>query len=185
MKLLLRITVVLVVLAAGLFWFSTMLPSKIDVRQSIVIGAKPAQIFPYLNNPTDWKNWTAWNKNYDPSVIYMYGGPQSGVGARQNWSGDITGNWQMVFTESIAPDSLAYELTQQNNPVITNGSFMLEQKGDSTQVTWQQTTPLDDNAVALYKGAWQKIKTEKEILTGLQNLQTLVTSTTKANAAKK
>ncbi|MEJ8756684.1 SRPBCC family protein [Pontibacter sp. H259] len=185
MKLLLKIFVALVVLAAGLFWFSTTLPSTIDIKQQIVIKAEPEQIFPYLNNPTDWKNWTAWNKTYDPSVIYMYGGPQRGVGARQNWSGDITGNWQMVFTQSTEPDSLSYELKQQDSPVKTIGSFILEEKGDSTQVTWLQTTPLENNIIALYKGAWQRSKTEKELMTGLQNLQNLVISTTKANASKK
>lgn len=185
MKLLLRLSVVLVVLAAGLFWFSSTLPKEIKVRQSIVIKAKPEQIFPYLNNPTDWKDWTVWNKTYDPSLIYMYGGQHRGVGARQSWSGDITGNWQMVLTQSVEPDSLGYELKQEGSDFTTTGNFILEENKEGTLVTWLQTTPLEDSPLALYKGAWQQSKTEEELQQGLQNLQTLVASTTKTNASKK
>ncbi|MBC5773542.1 SRPBCC family protein [Pontibacter sp. KCTC 32443] len=183
MKLLLRMSVVLVMLAAGLFWFSTTLPGEIKIRQSIKINATPEQIFPYLNNPTDWKNWSAWNKNYDPTVIYMYGGPHRGVGARQSWIGDKTGNWQMVLTQSVAPDSLGYVLTEQGKSVRTIGSFILEEQENGTLVTWQQTTPLEDNPLALYKGVWQKNKTEEELQQGLQNLQTLLATTLNTNAS--
>ena len=185
MKLLLRITIVLVVLAAGLFWFSTTLPREINIKHSVLIKASPDQVFAYLNNPTDWKNWSVWNKAYDPSMIYMYGGPQRGVGARQSWSGDINGNWQMIFTQSIEPDSLGYELTQQGSPFKTKGNFILEKAASGTKVTWIQTTPLEDSPLAVYKGKWLQSKTEKELQQSLANLQTLLSATTNASASKK
>lgn len=184
MKLLIRISVALAMLLAGFFGISMLLPKQGIIKQSILIAASPEQVFPLLNSPADWKRWSAWSKTYDPTLIYMYGGPLSGEGARQNWSGDKTGNWQMVFTGSTAPDSLAYELKQVGQTIKTTGCFTLHKTENGTLVTWQQTTPIQDNAMALYKGAWQNYKTEQEILLGLNNLQKLI-SDTKQNTAKK
>jgi uncharacterized protein YndB with AHSA1/START domain len=185
MKLLLRITIVLVVLAAGLFWFSTTLPREIKIKQRVLIKASPDQVFPYLNNPTDWKNWSVWNKTYDPSMIYMYGGPQRGLGARQSWSGDVIGNWQMIFTQSVEPDSLSYELTQEGSPFKTKGNFILQKSAGGTLVTWLQTTPLEDRPLAVYKGKWLQSKKEEELQQSLVNLQALLTATTKTSASKR
>ena len=184
MKLLYGITAALVVLAAGLFGFSYFLPKQAVVKQTMLVNASPNQVFPFINNTTNWKRWCAWNKNYDSSLIYMYGGPVSGVGARQNWNGDKTGNWHMVFTVSAVNDSLTYELRQDGQPAKSNGSFTLEKTEKGTLVTWQQTTPLEDNLLDLYKGAYQNYKTEKQIQEGLANLQALILDT-KNNTAKK
>ncbi|HEY4651870.1 MAG TPA: SRPBCC family protein [Pontibacter sp.] len=185
MKLLLKICLALAVVAAlGLVGFSYFLPRQVVVRQSIRINASPDKVFPYINNPADWKRWSAWNKTYDPTLIYMYGGPLSGEGARQSWSGDKTGNWQMVFTQSTAPDSLSYELKQPGQTIVTKGTFTLEKTATGTQLTWQQLTPVEDNLLALYKGAWQHYKTEQQVQQGLQNLSTLLHDTSQTTAKK-
>lgn len=184
MKLLYAMAVALVVLAAGLFGYATLLPRQAFVKQTILVNASPDQVFPYINNPTNWKQWCAWNKKHDPSLIYMYGGPVSGVGARQNWNGDKTGNWHMVFTESTENDRLAYELKQAGQTAKTTGSFTLEESENGTLVTWQQTTPLEDNILDLYKGAYHNYKTEEQILEGLTNLQALIQDTRNTTAKK-
>ncbi|MER2999596.1 SRPBCC family protein [Pontibacter populi] len=184
MKLLLRFAVVLVVLAACFFGGATLLPKQMEVRQTIVIDATPEHVFPYLNNTTDWKRWCAWNTTNDPSLIYLYGGPMSGAGARQNWNGDKFGNWHMLFTQSTAPDSLNYELKQEGQTIKSTGSVVLKETEKGTIITWRQTTPLEDSPLALYKGAWQNYKTEQEIHESLTNLQTLMTDN-KQNTAKK
>ncbi|WP_162426478.1 SRPBCC family protein [Pontibacter pudoricolor] len=184
MKLLLRFAVMLMVLAAIIFGGATLLPDQIEVKQTIVINATPDQVFPYLNNTSNWKRWSAWNMTNDPSLIYLYGGPVSGAGARQNWNGDKVGNWHMLFTQSTAPDSLTYELKQEGQTIKSIGSFVLQKTDAGTMVTWSQTTPLEDNPLALYKGAWQNYRTEQQILESLANLKSLVTDT-QLNTAKK
>ncbi|MBB6610377.1 SRPBCC family protein [Pontibacter sp. Tf4] len=185
MKLLLKICLALVVvLVIGVVGFSFILPRQIMVTKSVSIDAKPEKVFPYLNNPADWKRWSAWNKTYDPSLIYMYGGPLSGKGARQGWSGDKTGNWQMVFTNATAPDSLTYDLKETGTTIVAKGVITLQQTGDSTLVTWHQSMPLEDNMLALYEGLWKQHRTEQEVQQGLENLKTLI-SDTKHNTAKK
>lgn len=185
MKLLLKIcAVLLAVLAVGVIGVSYKLPREAVIKQSILINASPDKIFPLLNNPTEWKRWSAWNTTYDPTLIYMYGGPLSGAGARQSWSGDKTGTWQMVFTNSAAPDSLAYDLKQQGQTIITKGTFILQKTDNGTLVTWQQTTPIEDNILALYKGVWLTYKSDKELKMGLSNLNALVTDTKHTTAKK-
>lgn len=185
MKLLLKICVgVCATTAVGLVLLSYKLPRQAVVKQSIELDVAPDKVFPYLNNPTDWKRWTAWNKEYDPSVIYMYGGPLTGAGARQSWSGDKTGNWQMVFTNATAPDSLTYDLKETGKTIVAKGAFILEPTAAGTKLTWRQTTPVEDNMLALYKAVWQNYRTEQQVQQGLQNLKTLI-SDTKRNTAKK
>lgn len=185
MKLLLKIcAVLLAVVAIGVIGVSYKLPRQAVVKQSVVIAASPDRIFPLLNNPTEWKRWSAWNNTYDPTLIHMYGGPLSGTGARQSWSGDKTGTWQMVFTASAAPDSLTYELKQQGQTIVTKGAFTLQLADNGTLVTWQQTTPLQDDILSLYKGVWFNYKTQKEVQQALSNLNALITDT-KHNTAKK
>lgn len=185
MKLLLKICIAcMVVLAIGLVGFSYTLPRQALVLQHITIPASPEQVFPYLNNPTDWKRWSAWNKTYDPTLIYMYGGPLTGVGARQSWSGDKTGNWQMVFTHSAAPDSLRYDLKEPGTAIVTKGMFTLVKTAEGTQLTWQQVTPVEDNILALYKSVWHNYKTRQQVQQGLANLKSLI-GDTNHNTAKK
>lgn len=185
MKLLLKICVaVCAVIAVALIGLSYKLPRQAFVSQSIELDAAPDKVFPYLNNPTDWPRWSPWNKTYDPSVIYLYGGPLTGTGARQSWNGDKTGNWQMVFTNASAPDSLTYDLKEAGKATVTKGVFILELTATGTKLTWQQTTPVEDTMLELYKAAWQNYKTEQQVQQGLQNLKALV-SDTKQNTAKR
>lgn len=177
MKLLFKIFGVLMLLSGSLYVYAHFLPKQISAIQTITINARPDQIFTFINNPTNWTHWSPWSKTYDPSLIHLYGGPLSGAGARHNWQGDVTGNWQMVFTQSAEPDSLAYELRQDEDSIVSTGSFKLTPTAAGTEVTWKQTKPLVDNPLALYLGAWQNYKLEQDFKKGLTNLQTLFTET--------
>jgi uncharacterized protein YndB with AHSA1/START domain len=184
MKLLFKILGVLLLLVSGLYVFGYFLPKQIKVKHTRTINARPDLVFPLINNPTNWARWSPWSKTYDPSLIHLYGGPVSGVGARHNWYGDLAGNWQMVFTQSTEPDSLTYELKQSQESGTATGSFKLIATKTGTEVTWQHIKPLEDNPVALYKGAWQNYKLEQDFKTGLNNLQVLLQGT-QHNTAKK
>jgi uncharacterized protein YndB with AHSA1/START domain len=103
------VLVSLLVAATAVYFGSFLLPDSYEVSKSIVVKAKPEQVFPYLNNPTQWEKWNAWNREYDPTMIRLYGGPMTGKGASQQWNGDKVGMVQMHFTESTPPSQLYYK----------------------------------------------------------------------------
>ncbi len=184
MKLILSIGAGLGLLVALLAGGSQLLPKSAVVEQSVYLEATPEQVFPLLNNPTNWKKWNAWNKTYDPSMIEMYGGPEYGIGAKQSWNGDKTGNWRMLFVLSSAPDTLQYELVKEGDTTRSEGTLTLQATGQGTTLTWHQHTPVIDKPLDLYLAAWQNYKTEQHISQGLANLQLLVNNNRNQTAKK-
>jgi len=184
MKLTIKIALVLLVLAVAALGVSYQLPKQCVAEKSIVVKAKPDQVYMYLENPTEWIRWSAWNKAYDPTMIQLYGGPMRGSGARLTWNGDRIGSKQMVFTESQGPSQLLYEVTYSNQLHKTTGSFELEETKNGTLVRWREQTELNNSPVDLVKGAWQRYRTDIEMEQGLLGLKTLVLQNSKRRATR-
>lgn len=173
MKASLIVLVSLLVASAAVYFGSFLLPGSYEVSRAIVIKAEPEQVFPYLNNPTQWEKWNAWNKAYDPSMIRLYGGPMAGKGASQQWHGDKLGMVQMHFTESTPPSQLYYKQLTKGDPFETIGIFSLEPVEAGTKVVWHQKARLADGPYERYKGFFRKLRTEQEAEQSLLALQTL------------
>lgn len=173
MKALLFVLVSLLVAAAAVYLGSFLLPASFEVSRSITVDAKAEQVFPYINNPTEWEKWNAWNKAYDPSMIRLYGGPMSGQGASQEWNGDKVGMVRMQFTESTPPSQLYYKQQTKGELHETIGIFSLEPAGEGTRVVWLQKSNLDNSTLGKYKGLFKKLKVEQEAEQGLMALKAL------------
>jgi uncharacterized protein YndB with AHSA1/START domain len=163
----------LLVAVAAAYAGSFLLPEACQVYRAVVVDATPEQVFPYLNNPTEWEKWNAWNEEYDPTMIRLYGGPMAGKGAYQQWNGDKVGHVQMHFTESVPPSQLYYRQQTKGETHETIGIFSLEKVPDGTRVVWQQRTELDDTALARYIGFLKKLRIEEEAEQSLLALKTL------------
>ncbi len=173
----------LLVVAASLCAMSYLLPATCVAEHSIVLATPPERIFPYLNNPSQWENWSAWSKDSDPTLFHMYGGAWAGPGARHSWNGEKIGRGQRIFKMAEAPLLLQYEQIMAGETDTTIGYFRLEKLEDSTRVTWQETTPLADNPIARCKGAWKKYRSEEEIKKGLAGLKSLLEGNPKKTKA--
>ena len=167
------VLVSLLVATAAVFLGSFLLPYSYEVRREIIINATPDKVFPYLNNPTKWEEWNAWNKTYDPTMIRLYGGPLSGKGAYQELNGDRVGLVKVHFTESTPPNQLYYKQLTKGEVFETIGIFSLEPTENGTQVVWQQRTQLADDLYNKYRGLFNKLKTEHETEQSLLSLKAL------------
>ena len=179
MKASLIVLVSLLFASASVVFGSFLLPDSSEVRRSIVINAKPEQVFPYLNNPTEWEKWNAWNKDYDPTMIRLYGGPLSGKGAYQEWNGDKVGMVKVHFTVSTPPSELYYKQLSKGEEFETIGIFSLEPLDDGTRVVWHQKTRVADDLYNRYRGFFKKLKTEAEAEQSLLSLKTILEPTPK------
>ncbi|GAB3195719.1 uncharacterized protein YndB with AHSA1/START domain [Pontibacter aydingkolensis] len=175
MRLLKIVILAIMLLAVALFGASYQMPLQIEVEQSIVLDAKPEQVYTLLENPAEWEQWNAVNTTADPSMIRMYSGPMSGSGARMEWSGDKVGTGVVVFTESIIPNRLTYRQSDKSSSDTTNGIFTLEQVEDGhTKLHWRQTATVKDEPIARLFGAWQKYKKQEELDKGLSGLKSIL-----------
>lgn len=184
MKLTIKMLLALLVLVGAAVGMTYKLPKQCIAEKSIVVRASADQVFAYLENPTEWQRWSAWNKAYDPTMIQLFGGPMRGSGARITWNGDKIGRKFMVFTNSLSPSQLVYEVTHDEQEHKTQGSFELKETKQGTLVHWKEQTMLHDSPIDLIKGAWKQYKSDTEMEQGLLGLKTLVQQNSKKSATR-
>ncbi|MBF8962431.1 SRPBCC family protein [Pontibacter sp. FD36] len=182
MKAPLIVLVSLLIASAAVYLGSFLLPDSYEVRRSIVVNARPEQVFTYLNNPTEWEKWNAWNKAYDPTMIRLYGGPLTGKGAYQEWNGDKVGMVKVHFTDSTPPTELYYKQLTKGEDFETIGIFSLEPLEEGTRVVWQQRSKVAGDPYNKYRGFFKKLKTEQETEQSLLSLKALFDPVAKAES---
>lgn len=129
-KLFLFVVVIAVVVAAG----SQLLPSNYRVERSLIIRTKAENVFPLINNVKRWPEWSAWNTEMDPTLVYSYEGPEAGVGAVSKWEGKKAGQGMMTLTESDPAKGIKYELSFEHGRYVSQGWVSLLPAGTDTKV---------------------------------------------------
>ncbi len=183
MKLIWKLVLPLPALAAALYAVSSQLPAQMQATHSVVVGLSPEQVYPYLNNPMQWPKWSALNKAADPTIIYLFGGPVTGTGARLQWSSDKLGNGSLKLT-TTSPTAVAYVQRESSLADSVFGEFILVQDSAGTSITWRQTSALGTSPVAKLTGVYKQYKKQQEVEQGLLGLQTLLTQHSKSSALK-
>lgn len=184
MKLLIISLLSLLVFLAALAGASYLLPTHLEVQQSIVLDAPPAEVYKHLDNPVEWEKWTVVNKQTDLSMIYLYGGPMVGKGARMQWSGDKVGNGHVLFTESISPSALYYLESAGHDTSKLEGSFTLAEVTGGTELVWRQQAAFGEHPWDRVNCLLQTYKKKEEAEKGLLGLKTLLSINSKKKALK-
>ncbi|MSU58605.1 MAG: hypothetical protein EXS35_10585 [Pedosphaera sp.] len=136
MKTLKKILLVLGVIVLALVVISQFLPSTYHIERSVVIAAKPAAIHPWINELKKWPEWSAWTAAKDPTLIYNYDGPESGVGAISKWEAKKMGQGQMKVIESDPAKGAKFDVAIEHGKFSFTGTFTFEPAGDNTKITW-------------------------------------------------
>jgi len=163
--------VVLVGIAvAGAF----LLPRNVHVRRSIEIAAPAEVIFPLINSPRQFNEWSPWAR-LDPNIKTTYSGPESGVGAKMEWQSD---------DKNVGSGTSEITASRTNKMVRTSMDFgdmgaaeaffiIQKPKDDKTTVIWGFNTDLGMNPIARYMGLMFDGWIGKDYETGLANLKQL------------
>jgi hypothetical protein len=152
MKILKKILLVLVGLIVLIAVVGLFLPSKYHVERSIVIQAKPAAIFPWINNLKKWNEWSPWTKEKDPTLVYSFDGPEEGPGAISKWEGKKFGDGSMRITESGETSGAKYALSFNRGKYLSTGTMAFEPQGEATQVRWSTDGDMGGNPLNRYFG---------------------------------
>src|SRR5215813_523184 len=71
----------------GLLVYAATFPDSFQVQRSQRINASPETIFPLINNLRGMNTWNPFSEA-DPEIKITYTGPESGKGARYEWTGN-------------------------------------------------------------------------------------------------
>ncbi|MFZ6871643.1 SRPBCC family protein [Undibacterium sp. Di27W] len=127
--------IVLLLLIAFILFVATR-PDDFRIERSLILQARPEQIFPLINDFHEWEAWSPWEKA-DPAVQRIYSGAAQGQGAIYAWKGNKDlGEGKMEILETRPHDYLRLQInffkpfTAQNTI-----EFRLEEKEGHTVVS--------------------------------------------------
>jgi effector-binding domain-containing protein len=99
-------------------------------------------VFTLLNGYRSFTAWSPWAAR-DPDTQYQYSGPDSGVGARMDWSGDprlVGKGWQRI--SASVPNSLIRAQLDFDQQGEAETYFTIAEEGDGVLLTWGFDTDL-------------------------------------------
>jgi len=121
----------------GILVYAATLSNTFQVQRSLRINASPEKIYPLINNMRGMNTWNPFAEA-DPEIKITYSGPESGKGARYDWTGNSkVGDGNIEITDASAPNRVTLQLNmlkplEAHNTVV----FTLVPNGDGTDVNW-------------------------------------------------
>jgi len=176
MRVLRRISILVVVGAAILATVTYILPREVTVERSVAIGAPPEAIFPHVNSLQATEAWSPWLER-DPEVKLVYSGPDFGVGNRMAWESEHpqVGSGTQEITASVQNSQVRTAL-DFGAMGTARASFDLEPDGAVTELTWGFVTDTGMNPVARWMGLMMDRWVGADYEAGLSRLKELVES---------
>jgi hypothetical protein len=128
----------------ALLVYAATFPDIFQVQRTQRINASADKIFPLINNMHGMNTWNPFAEA-DPDIKITYTGPDSGKGARYEWTGNSkVGQGSIEIIDVATPSRVALRLDivkplEGHNTVV----FTLAPKGagtdEGTDVTWAMT----------------------------------------------
>lgn len=150
-------------------------PNEWTIQRQEAIPGAPAKVFPYVDNPHKFNEWSPWAK-LDPAIKLTYDGPASGSGANCSWEGNgKVGVGKMTIIESRANDLVRYRFDfYKPLKCMNTHEFVLKAEGSQTIVTWSSTgnAPFIFKLMLVFASADKMMGDNFE--QGLANLKALV-----------
>lgn len=105
-----RLIIAIFVVIVGFVLYASTRANTFRVERSINIKATPGKIFSFLNNLREGEKWSPWAE-LDPNMQKTFSGPDEGIGATHEWSGNKQiGSGKMVIVESVPNEKVVVTL---------------------------------------------------------------------------
>jgi len=146
-KVLLAILLIPILLIVASFF----LPSSYHVQREKVIHAPAEAIYPWLSQLKKWPDWTVWNTNSDPTLVYSYPGATEGTGAEMTWTAR-SGKGSLKLSSADARTGVKYELNFEEGKFLSSGGVTMTPEGNATRVAFSNEGNFGKNPVRRYMG---------------------------------
>jgi uncharacterized protein YndB with AHSA1/START domain len=152
MRILRNVVIAVAVLLVLVLAVAFFLPATFSVQRSAVIAAPAEQVYARFATPRTWATWSAWTIQADPTLVYTYAGPDSGVGAIMRFTAQKMGNGELRIVEAVPAQVVSYELRMTGSDMVVRGRVAFEAAPGGTKVTWHDTGDLGGNVLLRYLG---------------------------------
>ncbi len=161
----------LLVIVLGFVVPQFFIPKAYAMDRGMDVNAAPAAAHATITNLPTWQEWSAWNKERDPSLEYTYSGTPGTVGHRMDWTSTKDGNGALELT-SVAPDRIEYTMEMEGwDPSF--GAFVLTPSGTSAvNIRWEMNGEMTGMPVKRYFGLMMDNLVGPMFEQGLQGLKT-------------
>jgi hypothetical protein len=130
-----------------------LLPREVTVERATGIDKPADAVFPWIANLKTWPDWTVWNQQEDPSLVYTYSGADSGRGASMSWTAKKMGSGSLTITDAAPGRYIRYTLRMQHRTMVVRGNIEIEPAGGgATLVQWFDTVDFGRNPLVRYMG---------------------------------
>ncbi|MEM7309635.1 MAG: SRPBCC family protein [Planctomycetota bacterium] len=141
-KFLIGCGVLVLLLVVGLVVLGFVLPTEWSLERTVVINAPPAEVHTQLIDLRTWEDWSAWNREADPTCEWDYTG-EPGTGMSMEWQGDTHGHGRMTITSADPASGFTYDLEFLDFDSTATGNFSYAPEGSGTKVTWYTEGDMD------------------------------------------
>jgi hypothetical protein len=113
--------------------------SRFEISRSTHVQADPARLRALIEDFREWTKWSPW-EDVDPALQRSYTGPEKGVGAHYEWSGNRKAGQGAMEITAVTPERIEVLLTFVKPWKATNQvAFELVPAAGGTEVTWRMT----------------------------------------------
>ena len=169
-----RILTLLVVIILALVLVSFLLPRDVKVARSIEIDAPAAEVFAKVNGLKAGADWSPLLSR-DPEVNLQYLGPDTGVGAKLEWSSEHpqVGIGKQEIVESIENQNVVTALDFGGQGTALAAFNLVEADGKTT-ITWYLEADMSISPIGRYMGLMMDKWVGGDYEVGLSNLKAMI-----------
>ena len=175
---LLEILISLAIVAALFLIVGVVLPSSRHLSEEIETNRKMTIVYDTLNTPRRLKDWNPL-AFHDPAMQWEFSGPDSGVGARADYSSNVpqigSGSWEITASEP--GKRIDYAITDPKRGHDKRSSFLLQPTGrNNRNVKITQTYDVDYgwNLLGRYAGLYVERSVGDDVQFGLGKLTNML-----------
>ncbi len=150
-----------------------LLPSKYHVERNTFIMANKLTIYDLTSHFQKWDLWAPWTQKIDSTAKFELVGPDGEVGTKRIWDGKILRDGEMVLTQLIPGELVAYNLSFHKGDYKSKGKLTIEALGDSCKVSWIDDGDLGYNPISRYMGLFMGKMMNPDFDKGLSKLKTV------------
>ncbi len=113
--------------------------AEYTVERSITVNASSHLVHGLINDFHNWPKWSPW-EDIDPALQRSYSGPDDGVGARYEWSGNRKAGKGAMEIKGSTPEGVDVTVYFEKPFKATNETrFNITPSGNGTQIKWVMT----------------------------------------------
>jgi hypothetical protein len=142
-----------------------LLPGTWAAEASVEIDASPAEVFPFLNDLSQWAVWTNWG-----DIESSLSSPSRGVGASRTWNDPNFGSGSVTITGSGPPTFVSYEVEIEGGASV-GGELTIEDQGGASRVIWREQGDFGRNPLMGYVARGMARSQGAQLAEGLEKLR--------------